>query len=617
MPIFLTSLEGHSYPLAVETKLQEKLSEDGELSFEIIENKYTYDVIASISTMWTVSNVGGQNDMNEYRIMILDKSSVGEKQKVSVRARKREIDDLSRTRVYETYTGSFTVKDYFNLVFKGTGYKYKLTHHVNAASFENLGEGDSNLELFKQGLKRFGLEYIYDEATKTFTLTPSIGREAKYRIDTRINANNVRIEEDASKRFTYIRGYGDYEDDGKYLEGGIQIEFTHPLAHKIGKIHAPPIFDGRIKKIETLKAKAEKVISDSVTISVSTDFLYLEKYKEAKPQIGDITIIKDDVNSLNDEVRIVEITTLRDPNNKIIKQDIVLGDFRLRERRIKLMNKATAFIANKQFSTTETPGKRDRIMESKVKATMNTVSGLVEKTSTKPSDKGKLITTKNGTSMIDFTPISSIRNVKSIYVIGDSVAKGSGAKENFGQMLAKKVNAKVTNGAVGAATMSMNRARSIYEQALKITDTDLIIVQGTDDDWLCNGGVPLGENQTDLKTYYGAFYQAVIAIKKNNPNGKILSMTPTRQCPVNGTRIRRRDTDKNKLGLVLEDYVNTHILACTELNIPVYDAYHTDLIDPYNPAYRAKNMPDGLHPNEFGHEVIMYELIKNYHYFYD
>ena len=94
-------------------------------------------------------------------------------------------------------------------------------------------------------------------------------------------------------------------------------------------------------------------------------------------------------------------------------------------------------------------------------------------------------------------------------------------------------------------------------------------------------------------------------------------MTPTRQCPVDGTRIRRRYTDKNKLGLVLEDYVNTHISTCTELNIPVYDAYHTDLIDPYNPAYRAKNMEDGLHPNELGHEVIMYELIKNYYNFYD
>lgn len=46
-------------------------------------------------------------------------------------------------------------------------------------------------------------------------------------------------------------------------------------------------------------------------------------------------------------------------------------------------------------------------------------------------------------------------------------------------------------------------------------------------------------------------------------------MTATRQLPVNGNQIRRKDTDKNSLGLTLEDYVNAQILACTELKIPV------------------------------------------------
>ena len=137
------------------------------------------------------------------------------------------------------------------------------------------------------------------------------------------------------------------------------------------------------------------------------------------------------------------------------------------------------------------------------------------------------------------------------------------------------------------------------------------------DDWLFQGGIAIGEDEKDIKTYYGAFYQAVTAIKNNNPNCKIVSMTPTRQCPVANNKIRRRDTDKNKLNLVLKDYVNAQVEACTELDIPVFDAYRFNLIDPYNPAYRAKNMPDGLHPNELAHEVIMYELIKNYHYFYD
>lgn len=617
MPILINSLVGRSFPLFVNTTTQDKVSEESVLSFEIVEDAYNFDLVTSISTMWTVTNVGGTDDINEYKIIYIKKSSIGENQKVYVKAIKREIFDLKAKRIHESYTGSFTGEEYFKLIFKSSGYNFKLLSKVYASRFENLGEGDSRLELFKKGLKRYNLEYYYDEKTRTFYLQTSVGKEAKYRIDTKINANNVQLEEDASERFTYIKGFGDFDENESYMDGVLQITYVHPVAKVIGEIHAPPVIDGRIKHEDKLKEKMEKVINDSVKISVSTDFIHLESYKEAKPMPGDITVLKDSVNNINDEVRIVEITTKRDVNNNIINQDVILGDFTLTERNKKMARKAAKYVANLDVSSTETPGKKERLRNNDINRSIKAINYLVELNKPKPELIGKTIKTKNGTIMIDFTSVSSIRNVKSIYVIGDSVAKGSGAKENFGQMLAKKIGAKVINGAVGAATMSMNRARSIYEQALKITNTDLIIIQGTDDDWLCNGGIPLGEDKNDLKTYYGAFYQAVMAIKKNNLNGKILSMTPTRQCPVDGTRIRRRDTDKNKLGLVLEDYVNTHISACTELNIPVYDAYHTDLIDPYNPAYRAKNMPDGLHPNELAHEVIMYELIKNYHYFYD
>ena len=34
-----------------------------------------------------------------------------------------------------------------------------------------------------------------------------------------------------------------------------------------------------------------------------------------------------------------------------------------------------------------------------------------------------------------------------------------------------------------------------------------------------------------------------------------------------------KNTDKNKLGLTLGDYVNAQILACSELDVPVFDAY--------------------------------------------
>lgn len=60
--------------------------------------------------MWTVTRVGGTNDIREYRIVMLDKSSIGQVQTLHVKAKEREIDDLSMQRIYETYSGSFTGK---------------------------------------------------------------------------------------------------------------------------------------------------------------------------------------------------------------------------------------------------------------------------------------------------------------------------------------------------------------------------------------------------------------------------------------------------------------------------------------------------------------------------
>ncbi|EIQ0607796.1 SGNH/GDSL hydrolase family protein [Staphylococcus pseudintermedius] len=227
------------------------------------------------------------------------------------------------------------------------------------------------------------------------------------------------------------------------------------------------------------------------------------------------------------------------------------------------------------------------------------------------------VVTRNGTVMPDYREHSNIKRINSIAVIGDSVAKGLHASKNFGQYLAEFADATLTNFAVSGATFSTATDNNIVKQADKVRNADLVIVQGTDDDWLKSGGILIGTDSKDTRTFYGAFCTIISKIRRNNPHAKIIVMTATRQLPVtNNTTIRRKDTDVNSLNLKLEDYVNKQVLACTELDLPVFDAYHTTLIDPYNPAYRIKNMLDGLHPNEFAHEVIAHELLKLYDWYY-
>ncbi|QHW38055.1 SGNH/GDSL hydrolase family protein [Staphylococcus ursi] len=266
-------------------------------------------------------------------------------------------------------------------------------------------------------------------------------------------------------------------------------------------------------------------------------------------------------------------------------------------------------------SLTDLKGTRHASLKERLDADIKTIQAKTTQT----ANDDRLVVTENGMIFANFFDKSAtIKTVKKIGIIGDSVAKGSRASKNFGMYLAEMLEATVQNVAVGGATMSTVKPNSIYEQAAKIKNMDLVIIQGTDDDWLYNGsaGVSIGTSKTNVKTFYGAFCKTVELIKTNNPKAKIIVMTATRQLPVNGTTIRRKDTDKNGLGLDLEAYVNAQVIACSELNVPVFDAYHTHLLDPYNPAFRVKNMVDGLHPNELGHEVITHELLKNYFYFY-
>ncbi|HGN7122038.1 phage tail protein [Staphylococcus aureus] len=628
MPILLKSLQGVGHAINISTKVSKKLNEDSSLDLTIIENASTFDAIGAITKMWTITHVEGEDDFNEYVIVILDKSTIGEKIRLDIKARQKELDDLNNSRIYQEYNESFTGVEFFNTVFKGTGYKYVLHPKVDASKFEGLGKGDTRLEIFKKGLERYHLEYEYDAKTKTFHLYDELSKFANYYIKAGVNADNVKIQEDASKCYTFIKGYGDFDGQQTFAEAGLQIEFTHPLAQLIGKREAPPLVDGRIKKEESLKKAMELVIKKSVTASISLDFVALrEHFPEANPRIGDVVRVVDSTIGYNDLVRIVEITTERDAYNNITKQDVVLGDFTRRNRYNKAVHDAANYVKSVK-STKSDPSKELKALNAKVNASLSINNDILKKTEKLNAKVDKVntktVTTANGTIMYDFTSQSSIRNIKSIGTIGDSVARGSHAKTNFTEMLGKKLKAKTTNLARGGATMATVPIgkeaveNSIYRQAEQIRG-DLIILQGTDDDWLHGywAGVPIGTDKTDTKTFYGAFCSAIEVIRKNNPDSKILVMTATRQCPMDGTKIRRKDTDKNKLGLTLEDYVNAQVLACSELNVPVFDAYHTDYFKPYNPAFRKSSMPDGLHPNEKGHEVIMYELIKDYYSFYD
>ena len=168
--------------------------------------------------------------------------------------------------------------------------------------------------------------------------------------------------------------------------------------------------------------------------------------------------------------------------------------------------------------------------------------------------------------------------------------------------------------------MSEVKDNNILNQAKQLKDNELVIIQGTDDDWLfnSNAGVEVGNKLTDTKTYIGAFYKVVETVKENNPKAKIVVITPTKQAKIDDTgKVIRRDTDKNKKGYTLKTYVDSQVKATKDLGIALYNAYDDSLINPYNEKFRQSSMKDGLHPTKWGHEMMYYRIAETYHKNFD
>ena len=93
------------------------------------------------------------------------------------------------------------------------------------------------------------------------------------------------------------------------------------------------------------------------------------------------------------------------------------------------------------------------------------------------------------------------------------------------------------------------------------------------------------------------WYQKVL---KKYPKAKIVVMTP----------LHRADEDRvyNERGIrnwgTLMDYVKIIIEVAQYYSLPVVDLYKESGIEPQEDFFRERYCPDGLHPNDDGHERI-------------
>lgn len=349
MPVLFTPRRGRGIPVYVTTTTTEKLGSETIVKCRILEDKYNYQVIRGVRKRWTLTQLKGPNDHREYVAFIIDRQTHGRLQEVSISLREKPIDIINRHVVHNKISGPYQAQDFLDVIFKGTGLSYEVPSDLYFADVKDCGEGETVKDLVKKAMDIWDLEFEIKFSSKTkkytFVFTSYLEKRADYHIDDEINANNMKYEEDSGELYTYAVGYGDYTDD-EGLEGAGLIEyFEHPEMKDIGKYEAPPIKDGTIKDPDIMKAKLQTLIYESIKISLTLDFITLRKYyPNAIPKIGDVVKVKHSILGINQFMRIVEVTTVRDADNKIVKQDVTLGDFNRHARYLKRLSEAAQVI---------------------------------------------------------------------------------------------------------------------------------------------------------------------------------------------------------------------------------------------------------------------------------
>lgn len=340
MSLVLTDPQGKSYMVQAPTQEEENANADGMLQVKIIENEQTKEFIDKIGELWTVTNVTGENDKREYVVVLVEPERWKDKMTVTLTARLKHFDYLATHRVYEDVSGSRTNIHYFETIFADTPFSFTFLDHADAVEWENAGQGADKLSMFLRGVERYGYEWRYEYHAKQFILGKNLNRRPAYYFSKKLNANNVKIETDATEFYTYVRGFGDFEDDAGYTTAKLTMDYPagakSPMIDLFGIREAEPVMDGRISKASTMERYMQDRVDPSLKFSIEFDFVSLmEQYPYAQPEIYDIVPFIDNKLEIQQEMKVVGISTKRDAKHKPISKKLTIGDQQLRNRQRK------------------------------------------------------------------------------------------------------------------------------------------------------------------------------------------------------------------------------------------------------------------------------------------
>ncbi len=190
---------------------------------------------------------------------------------------------------------------------------------------------------------------------------------------------------------------------------------------------------------------------------------------------------------------------------------------------------------------------------------------------------------------------------KKINVLGDSITAGVGAsvpEKAFINLLSEKLGAECRNyGAGGTSIVKLTWSERVdfnYRADSMDLDADLVIIFGGTNDFGHCERIGTPQDRT-IDTFYGAVYSLFYKVVEMFPNAPVVVLTPFHRFGENLFRVP---------GAPLSEYRRVLLEMAEEFSLPVLDVWSESGIQPALPKHREMYMPDGLHPNDRGHEIL-------------
>ena len=208
---------------------------------------------------------------------------------------------------------------------------------------------------------------------------------------------------------------------------------------------------------------------------------------------------------------------------------------------------------------------------------------------------------------------------KSVVFVGDSITNGVNTTKCYYEYLENNLQLdEITVMGVSGSCISSKSDYGSSNQPLSsrysnIPSSDLIMIfMGTND---YGHETPLGtiNDETDI-SFYGALNYVTKNLINKYPTSTLVYVTPLHRYNFGTSKILNEkftyDYLPNGRGHTLKDYRDAIIETCERWSVPVIDLYAESGINPSISSIKNLYMPDGIHPNEKGHERIA-QIIEN------